>query len=83
MHLLPVFEGKDPINLQRTQAVSVAEQSTVMSRPEREAAASKENQKMHGKFIANAVTTGQKCTGCVIIIINNPKTPCDFTSFPS
>lgn len=33
-----VFEGKDPINLLRTQAGFVAEQITVMSRLEREAA---------------------------------------------
>lgn len=54
-----VFEGKDPINRLRTQAVFVAEQITVMSRPERKAADSWENQKGHNKFLANAANTGQ------------------------
>lgn len=41
-----------------------------MSRVEWEMATGKENQKGHSQFIAKVANTGQKCTWCVIIIIN-------------
>lgn len=57
-----VISVKEKILFLRRRAISVADQSMVMSRLEWEMAAGKENQKGHGKFICKAVNTGQKCT---------------------